>query len=179
MKRAHFRVVQGRKISREDDIQRNASNFSTLVPHGYQLSLPFAESAEDCKIFVAVVDEIHGLHLCDVIFEYRPEKVIDIRHLVRFDLPGIFREMFFNLIDRANSKYIRIPIPWHQLSIREIMSGQAPISNELIRAIVETKDGRLLLLVSSFSEAERLEIVINRVFSEVATCPWNVERIPD
>ena len=146
----------------------------TMVPHGHQLSLPFVNEITDRRTFIVPMDHIHGGRLCNLIMELKPQAVIDLRHVIRFDLPGTNRDRVFRHIRAVGSCYMTIPVPWHQFQARDFMAGETSLSDQLTQEVVKREGSPVLLFVSRRTEVRLVATYIHQILSSQARSSWQV-----
>lgn len=149
----------------------------TMTPHGYQLSLPFDDQAVLTQIAIVAMDHIHGVQLCRLILDLKPRKAVDLRHLIRFDLPGTSRTEIFYYLSSVHTLYVKASLPWHQLQPRDFILDDTPLSQRLNHEIVEREESPILLLASKKDEARYLTAYLHRVLSSRAKRPWKIEQV--
>lgn len=125
---------------------------------------------------IAVTDTIHGRRLTTLVDELTPEFVIDLRDVLRFDLPGLSREFFFHRLSAHGVHYARAPIAWHQISAYGITTDtKLPI--RLHHEAVERWGGNLILLVSRAEHAMHMHAMLNMALSTHRCHGWSIERV--
>ena len=183
MKRSKLRVVSGEGGAPRRVNRTALSKDKISVPVGHQLPLPLDDKSIKRKIIIVIANETHGRTMCKLIEDEEPHSVLDLRHLVRFDMPGITREVFFEQLRMYSSRYVRIPISWHKLSQRDFMSGNVCIPIELTREVTADDARTRVLLVSTEREASGLAVFINEVLSMEEKESWKVvilsENVPE
>ena len=174
MKRSKLRLVCGEGGAPRRVNWSALSNDKILVPVGHQWPLPLDDKSISRKIIIVITNETHGQSMRKLIEDEEPHSVLDLRHLLRFDMPGISRDVFFEQLRMYSSRYVRIPIAWHKLSQRDFMSGNVCIPAELTREVTADDASTRVLLVTTEQEASELAIFINGVLSLEAKESWNV-----
>ena len=177
MKRPRLRVVEGNTNPNRESKKIGLVENRVTVPVGHQLPLPLDDKPASCTVFIVVTNEMHGQSICKLVETERPQSVMDLRHLLRFDMPGISREGFFDQLRMSCARYVRIPVPWHELGAREFMAGDVSISPELTSALVARKGSKVVLLVSTEQEAVQLSVYINALLSRESSESWKVMSI--
>jgi hypothetical protein len=139
-----------------------------------QLSLNFADPS--CRLFmIAVTGSLHGRRLTDVIDKTSPRYVVDLRDVLRFDLPGLTRNLFFNNLSSKGVNYTRVPMRWHDVSPRALtVSGTLP--PRLYHEAVEQTEGNLVLLVSRPEHALHTHALLNMALSINSRNSWRIEQ---
>ena len=177
MKRRELKVIVNDGNGHVDDGKNRPYKVEVLAPFGFQLPLPFDDEIVELDFFVVAANELEGFDLCGIISELSPIEIIDLRHVVRFDFPGSNRKHFFQCVKNVSAEYILEPVPWHKMSIKEIMGGGDQALNVILSNLLSGKRGRILFMVTTFSEIEKLEICINFLLSTEGNQSWKVERI--
>lgn len=139
-----------------------------------QLRLPFDDSASR-RIIIVAMDCIHGIQLCNLILDIKPKKAIDLRYLIRFDLPGTNRSEIFHRMKLVRTHYVKASLPWHQLSARDFMLGNKQLSDQLDYEIMGGEESPLLLLASKDDDVRNLTSYLNRLLSSHSTSYWQIE----
>ena len=145
-----------------------------VVPHGHQFSLPFVDKPADRQTVIVPMEHIHGEQLCRLITDLKPQVVIDLRYVIRFDLPGTSRASIFRHIRAASSSYITIPVPWHQCQARDFMADKALLPARFTQEILNREGSAVLLLVARRTEARYLATYIHRILADQAGSSWHV-----
>lgn len=149
-----------------------------LVPvedHGRQLEFDLGDRALRL-LKIAVTDTIHGRRLTTLVDELTPEFVIDLRNVLRFDLPGMSREVFFHRLSARGVHYARAPVAWHEVSAYGITtSSKLPI--RLYHEAIERWGGNLILLVSRPEHAVHTHAMLNMALSTHRANGWSIERV--
>jgi len=126
---------------------------------------------------IAIMDTIHGRRLTTLVDELTPEFVIDLRDVLRFDLPGMSRDAFFHRLSARGVHYARAPIAWHDISAYGVTTDtKLPI--RLYHEAVERWGGNLILLVSRPEHAIHMHAMLNMALSVHRSQGWSIERIP-
>ena len=108
------------------------------------------------SIVIVPMDHIHGVQLCRLILDLKPRTAVDLRHLIRFDLPGTSRTEIFHHLKNAHTLYVKASLPWHELQPRDFITDGTPLSQRLNHEVVERKDSPVLLFASKKDEARYL-----------------------
>ncbi len=178
MKRPDLRLVPTLTSSEVRVTKRAAPQPSrTMTPDGYQFFLPFDETAVKTQIVIVAMDHIHGVQLCRLILDLKPRTAVDLRHLIRFDLPGTSRTEIFQHFKNAHTLYVKASLPWHELQPRDFITDGTPLSQRLIHEVLERKDSPVLLFASKRDEARYLTAYLHRVLSSQAKHPWKIEQV--
>lgn len=153
-----------------DESHRSRARF------GEQLSFSFhdVEVKRGQRIEIVAMDGLHGRRLCELIMLKKPKVTLDLRHVIRFDLPGTSREQVLSYFRATNTIYVRDPIPWHDLQRRDFMSGNRIISQRLEHETVERKQSPVMLFVPKHEHVKFLTSYLNRVFSMRGEGPWEI-----
>lgn len=141
-----------------------------------QLTFSFydVETQHGQRIEIVAMDGLHGRHLCELIMSRKPKVTLDLRHVIRFDLPGTSREQVLSYFRATNTLYVRDPIPWHDLQRRDFISGNRIISQRLEHETVERKQSPIMLFVPKDEHVKLLTSYLNRVFSMRGEGPWEI-----
>lgn len=140
-----------------------------------QLELDFGGSALRL-LKIAVTDTIHGGRLTALIDELTPEFVIDLRNVLRFDLPGMSRESFFHRLSARGVHYARAPIAWNDICSYGI-TARIDLPVRLYHEAVERWGGNLVLLVSRHEHAAHTHAMLNLALSSHRTQGWSIEQV--
>ena len=132
------------------------------------------ETQGSCCVEIIAMNNLHGKRLCELIISKKPKVVMDLRHLIRFDLPGTSREQILNYFRATKTLYVRDPIPWHNMKRRDFISGDRVISQRLEHETIERKQSPVMLFVPKDEHVNLLAAYLNRVFSERSECPWTI-----
>lgn len=179
MKRNHLSLVSSHSPPESSGvaIKDTPRVDNTMTPFGFQLTLPFEEETLTTQIIVVAMDQVHGIQLCNLILEAKPRKAIDLRHLIRFDLHGTNRAEIFRHFEKANTTYIRAPLPWHHLQPNNFISDDALLSQQFLPESVEREERPILFLTSKKTEVRYLISHLHRVLSMGARRPWRIEEV--
>lgn len=162
----------------EDSPARGAARALDVVmaPHGFQLGLPFEGDGGVQRILIVAMDEIHGSQFLALLRSVRPKAVVDLRHLIRFDLPGTNRDEVFYNLSHLRSLYVNASVPWHQLRRQDLISNDTSISQRLDHEVVERQDSPLVLLTAKKSELFEIAAYLNRSLSTRSNRAWKIEQ---
>lgn len=141
-----------------------------------QLSFSFEDvgAQENRKVEIVSMDGLHGKRLCELIMSKKPKVALDLRHVIRFDLPGTSREQVLNYFRATNTLYVRDPLPWHALQRRDFIAGDKVISQRLEHETVERKQSPIMLFVPKEEHVGFLTAYLNRVFSSRGDGFWEI-----
>lgn len=128
------------------------------------------------RIVLIPMDEVDGILLHHLVFELEPIAAMDLRHAVRFDLPGTNRNRFFGDLRLAHTLYIREPIEWHDLDITPFAVDAALVPARLFHEIIEREDGHVLLLVPNKQSATIMASALNLALTRKKTHGWRIEQ---
>lgn len=153
-----------------------ANTIETVAPNPEaQLELDLGN--QPCRLLrIAVTDTIHGRRLTSIVDEIVPEFVLDLRNVLRFDLPGLSRDFFFHRLSSRGVHYARAPIGWHTVSAWGLTTG-SNLPPRLYHEAVERWGGNLLLLVSRAEHAMHTHAMLNMALSAKRATGWNIERV--
>ena len=146
------------------------------VQESEQLSFSFddVEIQGGRCVEIIAMDGLHGKRLCELIISKKPKVVLDLRHAIRFDLPGTSREQILNYFRATKTLYVRDPIPWHNMKRRDFISGDRVISQRLEHEAVERKQSPVMLFVPKDEHVNLLTAYLNRVLSQRGEGPWAI-----
>ncbi len=146
------------------------------VQSGEQLSFSFddVETRDGHRVEIVAMEGLHGRRLCELIMTRKPKVAMDLRHVIRFDLPGTSREQVLSYFRAANTLYLRDPLPWHALQRRDFIAGEKVISQRLEHETVERKQSPVMLFVPKEEHVGCLTAYLNRVFSNRGDGYWEV-----
>ncbi|WP_249696553.1 hypothetical protein [Stappia sp. WLB 29] len=153
------------RLDRQNDIAPTQKRDEGAAQEDFeQLSFRFDTETEgpESVIYIVTMDNIHGRKFCDIIIAKKPKIIIDLRQTVRFDLPGTNRDVVFKHFNASNSLYLRNPLPWHELRIRDFILGERKISLRLEHEVAERKQNPVLILAPSAEKAPSLISYIGR-----------------
>ncbi|WP_454279021.1 hypothetical protein [Sphingomonas sp. Marseille-Q8236] len=159
------------------DVQANmAHHVDHLSRHDDpQLELDLGDRA--CRIMkIAATESLHGQTLSALIDQVSPEFVLDLRDVLRFNLPGLSRDVFFHMLSARGVHYARVPIGWHSISPKAVTAG-APLPARLQHEAIERWGGNLVLLVSRNEHALHTQAMLNMALSSHRSRGWRIERV--
>jgi hypothetical protein len=143
-----------------------------------QFVLPFGDAAAvDLMVAIVPMEQIHGERFHAAFDKIRPKVVIDLRHAIRFDLPGTNRLAIFRLFSKVQTFYTIASLPWHQLEARRLMTENWDLSERLTHEVLERRQSPVMLLVPLTEHAIMLRSYLNRVLNERAKISWCMEQI--
>lgn len=166
------------------DIQNQPPGASTDVRlnveykrHHDDRQLEFNFGDHSCRLLkIAITESIHGQTLTTLIDDLVPEFVLDLRDVLRFDLPGLSRDVFFHMLSARGVHYARAPIGWHNISARAMITNSA-LPPRLRHEAVERWGGNLVLLVSRLEHALHTQAMLNMALSSTRERGWRIERV--
>jgi len=149
------------------------------VRSGEQLSFSFAdvEVRDGHRVEIVAMDGLHGRRLCELIMTKKPKVALDLRHVIRFDLPGTSREQVLSYFRATNTLYVRDPVPWHALQRRDFIAGEKVISQRLEHETVERRQSPVMLFVPKEEHVRFLTAYLNRVFSNRGDGYWEITAV--
>lgn len=152
---------------------------SPRAPSNEQLCFSFddEELHDSHRIEIVSMDGLHGKRLCELILSKRPKVAVDLRHVIRFDLPGTSREQVLSYFRATSTLYVREPLPWHILQRRDFVSGGKTISQRLEHETVERKQSPVMLFVPKDEHVRFLTAYLNRVCSNRAEGRWEISAL--
>lgn len=148
---------------------------ATFVPRNWQLSLPFEEVPIGPTIVLVAMEAMTGAVLRNLLVARRPDSVVDLRELIRFDLPGTSREDIFQCFTIIHTHYARDPLPWHKLEARDLALKAAPVSQVLMHEVTERSAKCVMVFVYRREESKLLAPHLTRVMGERIPGPWRIE----
>lgn len=168
------RGLDGQPNSQSESSKRQRIK-ATRVPRDWQLSLPFEDAPSGPTILIVTMDGMNGEVFRGLIRERRPSSAIDLREMIRFDLPGSSREDVFRTLQAASTHYVKDPLPWHRLDAHAWAALEGPLSNTLVHEIAERDAHCVLVLVYRHAEARAIASHLTKVLSERMQGPWHIE----
>lgn len=145
------------------------------IPRDWQLSLPFDDAPIGPTILIVPMEAMNGPTLRGLISERKPTSAVDLRQLIRFDLPGTSREDVFRTLHAHHTHYVKDPLPWHKLDARALAKLRGPVSNALVHEIAERGADCILVFVYRHDEARSIASHLSKVLAERMEGPWRVE----
>ena len=142
---------------------------------GEQLSLDLGQAVYKKNIVIVAMEFMHGLTFESIIDTFDPKITLDLRHAVRFDMPGTNRNQVFSKFKSHNTFYTQANLPWHQLTPADFMLGESEISQRLAHEILERQEANIMLLVPNQQFATYLRTYLNRKLSELFSDNWRIE----
>ena len=157
----------------------NSKAYLLHKPLNEQLCFSFEEKklCESHRIEIISMDGLHGKRLCELILSSRPKVAVDLRHVIRFDLPGTSREQVLAYFRATGTLYVREPLPWHALQRKDFISGNKIISQRLEHETVERKQSPVMLFVPKDEHINFLTAYLNRVFSNRGKGHWEISAV--
>lgn len=149
------------------------------VRSGEQLSFSFddVEARDGHRVEIVAMDGLHGRRLCELIMSKKPKVALDLRHVIRFDLPGTSREQVLSYFRATNTLFVRDPLPWHVLQRRDFIAGDKVISQRLEHETVERKQSPVMLFVPKEEHVGFITAYLNRVFSNRGDGRWEITAV--
>lgn len=154
--------------------QENRRSSSSAAQQAQEISIGSKEAALGRLVIVAM-EEIHGLRLAKLIATLKESEAIDLRHAVRFDLPGTSRRHIFSELEKAGTAYIRAPVEWHRLEIRPMATDTALLPARFRHKLFEQPSGHLLVLVPRTTHQRFLASTLNLVLSAELSLGWRIQ----
>jgi hypothetical protein len=141
-----------------------------------QLSFAFddADAHVDHRVEIVAMEGLHGKRLCELIVSKRPKVALDLRHVIRFDLPGTSREQVLSYFRATRTLYVREPIPWHNLQRKDFIAGDRVISQRLEHETVERNQSPVMIFVPKDEQVGLLTAYLNRVLSKRKEGLWAI-----
>lgn len=128
------------------------------------------------RIVLIPMDEVDGAVLHQLLCELAPVAAMDLRHAVRFDLPGTNRNRFFNDLKLTDTLYVREPIEWHALELSPFVTDSNLVPVRLFHEIVEREDGHVMLLLPDKKSAVIMASALNLALTLKRTHGWRIEQ---
>jgi len=128
------------------------------------------------KIIVAAMDRIHGQTLHEIVADFHPALVLDLRNTIRFDLPGTSREVFLEMISQMHCAYMRAPITW-DVNLRGPVQVELELPVRLRHEVIERPDGNLILLVNKSEHVLKLSSMLNVALSSYHANRWEIDQV--
>jgi hypothetical protein len=146
-------------------------------PSSQQLDLFDALTLPDLRVFIVVMDTVHGETLHKVVLSNKPRSIIDLRYVARFDQYGSNRDTLFAHFKAVGSYYALDSMPWHDLSVRDFMTEGCVQVPRVHHELVELGQGAVMLFVPKPHHATMLTAYLNRMLSAKAKISWRIEQI--
>jgi hypothetical protein len=150
---------------------------ASSIPHEWQMSLPFDEKPTELSIIIVSTETINGETLKKIINDYKPQSAVDLRQLIRFDLPGTSREDIFRTFLSQRTHYIRDSLPWSHLDEIQILKSKSPLSNVLMHEIVKKGANCVLVFVYKRKEVYPIARHLNNIISSKVKTPWRIKEV--
>lgn len=144
---------------------------------GEQLRLDLDGEHHEKRVVLVAMDSIHGRMFSDLIFALRPQIVLDMRHAIRFDLPGTSRAQIFARFTEVQAFYATASIPWHELKASDFMIDRGSLSHRLHHEILERTEHQIMILLPAPNHARYLRSYLNRKLSERAEQDWEIKEV--
>lgn len=148
--------------------QRNTSDLK-------QLDLPLSNAPPHRLITIIAMDIIHGCRLHETLVDLKPAVAIDLRHVVRFDLPDFSRLKFFADLSATNALYVRAPVEWHRVETRPLVDNRDSLPSRVRHELVEREDGNVLLMVAKTEQQRHVAAHLNFLLSELHRSDWRID----
>jgi hypothetical protein len=178
MKGQHLRIVPTASSNEQETAgpHEKIRIFKGRVLNNAQLSLPLEDVFGAKRVILIPLDIVHGEQLIELLCEIRPKIVIDVRNLVRFNLPGMSRESIFKKLSKLSSIYIREPIRWSVTSRSDVMAGNYEIPVRIAYELIAMQFGCALVITEKPTESRILATALSRFLSEERDTDWVIER---
>lgn len=148
---------------------------ATSTPKDWQLPLPLGDAQSGATILIVSMDAMNGATLRGLISEWRPDSAVDLREMIRFEIPGTSREDVFRTLRIHQTHYVPDPLPWHRLDARAWALLEAPISSKLVHEIAERSPACVFVFVQKHDEVRSIAAHLTKVLSERMRGPWHIE----
>ncbi len=146
-----------------------------VTPPDWQLDLPFDGRSTGLSIVIASLEAMTGAQLRKLLADRRPDTVLDLREMIRFDLPGTNRGDIFKTFNYFNAHYVRDPLPWHSLTARDFGASDDPVSTRLIHEVVERSLSRVMIFVTRPVECRSIAAHLRRIMPNRLSVPFHIE----
>ncbi|MGA1834271.1 hypothetical protein [Rhizobium wenxiniae] len=133
------------------------------------------DARREKRVIIVPMNFIHGHRFVELVATMKPKVVLDMRHAIRFDLPGTNRSNIFARFANVEAFYTTASLPWHELSTADFMLDRGNLSQRLHHEILERAEERVMILVPEAMHARWLRIYLNRRLTEAAKSDWLVE----
>lgn len=148
---------------------------ATSIPKDWQLSLPFDDKAIGPTVLIVSMESMNGPTLRNLINERKPASAVDLRQLIRFDLPGTSRDDVFRALSVHRTYYVKDSLPWHRLDARALATLEAPVSNVLVHEIADRGADCIFVFVYRHEEARSIASHLTKVLAPRMDGPWRIE----
>jgi len=162
-------------LPREASSNRRQKIDAASIPRDWQLALPFDDMPIGPTVLIVPMEAMNGSTLRGLITERRPTSAVDLRQLIRFDLPGTSREDVFRTLHAHRTHYVKDPLPWHRLDARALAMLDGPVSNALVHEIAERDAHCILVFVYKPDEARSIASHLTKVLGARMEGPWRIE----
>lgn len=125
------------------------------------------------KIFLVAVDEVHGVHLKALLNGAKDGLILDLRNVLRFDLPSMNRSQFFDAISQSGSEYVRVPVRWHELNAGPLVTESA-LPQQFSYEILRKSRGYIIVLVPREPHARYVASAMNVSLREHGQEDWEI-----
>ena len=167
-------------VSKENykPVQDTEQHSGTRDPDPFAEQLDFSfddvDFEPDIRIFLVPMDDMHGGRLCETLDTIRPKLVLDLRYVIRFDLPGTSRTQVFKRFHSLQTLYIKDSLPWHDMERRDFIAGDVSISHRLRHEVVERDQTPILIFVPKIEHVRYLGSYLNRILAPQSKKTWEV-----
>lgn len=148
---------------------------ATSIPKDWQLSLPFDDKPVGPTVLIVSMESMNGPTLRNLISERKPASAVDLRQLIRFDLPGTSRDDVFRALSVHRTYYVKDSLPWHRLDARALATSDTPVSSVLVHEIADRGADCIFVLVYRHEEARSIASHLTRVLTQRMDGPWRIE----
>lgn len=146
-----------------------------VTPTDWQLDLPFDAHPIGVSVVIASLEAMTGAQLRSLLADRRPDTVVDLREMIRFDLPGTNRGDIFKTFRYFNAHYVKDPLPWHSLTTRDFGASDNPVSTRLIHEVVERSLSRVMIFVTRPADCRSIAAHLRRIMPERLSVPFHIE----
>lgn len=180
MKGEHLRLVPAPSSSAQEtsgSTHKQVRVSKNRILGNAQLSLPLDDIFEAKRVILIPLDVVHGEQLIELLCDAKPRIIIDVRSLIRFNLPGMNRELIFKKFYKLSSMYIRESIKWESVTSHDVMVGNYEIPTRICYELLNMHHGCALLMTEKQAEARMLASALNRFLSADKNSNWVIERM--
>ncbi|MCO6426039.1 hypothetical protein [Sinorhizobium meliloti] len=142
---------------------------------GEQLRFDLDGATEEKRVVLVPMSMMHGRRFAEIVSEMKPKIVLDMRHAIRFDLPGTNRSHIFAQFTSVAAFYTTASLPWHEFTPADFMLDRGKLSQRLHHEIFEREEDRIMILLPDTLQATWLRTYLNRRLSEWAKSDWRIE----
>jgi hypothetical protein len=157
------------------DFSPRAAIKATVAPLGWQLELPFVDRQLGVSIVIACLEAMNGGKLHKLLVNHHPDSVVDLRELIRFDFPGTSREHVFSAFRSIRARYVKDPLPWHQLAVKDLIGSDFPVSMSLMHEVAERQAHCVMVFVPHEDNCRHMAAHLRRTVPQRLLTPFHIE----